>query len=918
MGFNLLFPLALIPLILLPIIWFISKNIPPKPKTQILPSLRFLKGIKTNKPQNFDAPLWLKILRSFAIGLIILGLASPIWQKEKAINNQNNNYIFIFENGLSGANEFEIAKNNAIKIIENNEAISKNSNQYIILQSANAQDIAPKTASNAIAILEKMQPAPFFTSDKNLLNAFAKINIKAQIFYFGDGLKHQFQNELFNKIKSFGNINYLAPSSPFFAINNVKINENSLNIQIIGNGNSAQLESYDIGNNLLSTNNISTGNNNINLGANIINKITYLKIKGQNNAGATWIINSFEKRLNIGIENIKNPDNPLLSENYYIENAAKIIGNVNSASIDELVKMRPNAIIFPDRNGFSQNEIQELINYINQGGMVIRYAGAKAASANNDILLPAKISPQIKVMNNSFSWVENTIEPFPQNSPLFGLDIDPNIQINGLVRTEESNNVDIWARLKDKSPLISAKKMGQGYIVLIHMPASSIWSNLALSKYQYEFLRRIMSKTQGQSLPVSERAPTLPLVPQIIINGNGKIEKPNENIKAIAPEDWQKASPSFLTPPGIYEGGSSLFIMNALKTDFNIEALNPPNYFKKLNIENNQFAFKPILVLFGALLLLFDMIFSSKSNLKFKKPKSFKNIGKIMGALALISLFGFEASPNISKAQNLDENSLVPWGQVLDEPPPIGSQQETKTNSTLKLAYIITNDEHINNEAKQGLEALAKAMTMRTNAEVAEVVGIHPNSDELAFYPIIYWLLPDNPQSLDEKSTKALDFYMQNGGVVFIDTKGKGKSIKASQDAVKAALNGLHVPPLEKTPQDHVLNRTFYLLHSYPSNFGDANLFIESKESSNMSANDGVSPIIIGDGEFAAVWAKFNNQSPLASRNQEELDQELAIRFGINICMYALTGQYKNDQLHIPMILQRINSNSEIQNGEQK
>ncbi len=37
-----------------------------------------------------------------------------------------------------------------------------------------------------------------------------------------------------------------------------------------------------------------------------------------------------------------------------------------------------------------------------------------------------------------------------------------------------------------------------------------------------------------------------------------------------------------------------------------------------------------------------------------------------------------------------------------------------------------------------------------------------------------------------------------------------------------------------------------------------------------------------------------------------EEQRELAYRFGINLVMYALTGSYKSDQVHLPIILERL------------
>ena len=37
-----------------------------------------------------------------------------------------------------------------------------------------------------------------------------------------------------------------------------------------------------------------------------------------------------------------------------------------------------------------------------------------------------------------------------------------------------------------------------------------------------------------------------------------------------------------------------------------------------------------------------------------------------------------------------------------------------------------------------------------------------------------------------------------------------------------------------------------------------------------------------------------------------ETQREMALRFGVNLVMYALTGNYKTDQVHAPAMLQRL------------
>jgi hypothetical protein len=45
---------------------------------------------------------------------------------------------------------------------------------------------------------------------------------------------------------------------------------------------------------------------------------------------------------------------------------------------------------------------------------------------------------------------------------------------------------------------------------------------------------------------------------------------------------------------------------------------------------------------------------------------------------------------------------------------------------------------------------------------------------------------------------------------------------------------------------------------------------------------------------------------PIADVQGGDQQREMAVRFGINVVMYALTGNYKTDQVHVPALLERM------------
>ncbi len=62
-----------------------------------------------------------------------------------------------------------------------------------------------------------------------------------------------------------------------------------------------------------------------------------------------------------------------------------------------------------------------------------------------------------------------------------------------------------WASLADGTPLVTARKLDAGQIVLFHTSADTSWSNLALSGHFVEMLRRITQLSRGHGGAAPER-----------------------------------------------------------------------------------------------------------------------------------------------------------------------------------------------------------------------------------------------------------------------------------------------------------------------------------------------------------------------------------------------------------------------------
>ena len=160
---------------------------------------------------------------------------------------------------------------------------------------------------------------------------------------------------------------------------------------------------------------------------------------------------------------------------------------------------------------------------------------------------------------------------------------------------------------------------------------------------------------------------------------------------------------------------------------------------------------------------------------------------------------------------------------------------------------------------------------------------------------------------------------MRNGGTLLIDTRDltlgatRGPN-NPGEETLKRLLGKLDLPPLETVPSDHVLTKAFYLLQTFPGRWDGGKVWVEALPPDDPErgpeparGGDGVSPVIIGSNDWAAAWAVDSEGRPLVDCTPGgDRQRELAIRFGINVVMYAMTGNYKTDQVHVPALLERL------------
>ena len=199
-----------------------------------------------------------------------------------------------------------------------------------------------------------------------------------------------------------------------------------------------------------------------------------------------------------------------------------------------------------------------------------------------------------------------------------------------------------------------------------------------------------------------------------------------------------------------------------------------------------------------------------------------------------------------------------------------------------------------------GLERIAWEVEKRTSVEVSlEPKIIDLTDPDLFNYPFLVLTGDGDFPPFSEAEREALRRHLTFGGFLLVDdASGQpgGPFDQAARRELRAILPNAKIG---RIPKEHVLYKSFYLLDGPTGRVQAAT----AADGIDLSGRLAVvfSP---NDLEGAAARDSFGNWEMEVTPGGE-LQREHAFRFGINLVMYALCLDYKDDQVHVPFIMQR-------------
>lgn len=566
-------PWMLLGLGTLPLLWLLMRSIPPKPQIERFPAMRILFNLKSEKQEPASMPLWQRTLRIAAAGAVITGLAQPELNPLQPLKGEGP-VIAVVDNGWASAPHWEARTTALTNLID--RAAHEN-RQVILLPTAPPADggpirvTGPVDAAKARDMLKELTPHPWPVDREAALKALeaAGAASDAHIVWLSDGNNAPGSAELAAFLSRSGSTLTLedTPGQESRLLLPPEMQGDSMTVTVrrpkAGGMQDVALIATDEQGRPVGQTHAQFGASDteakatFNLPQDARNAVTRIAISGENSAGASILLDERWRRRPVGLVRPDSTETsqPLLDEGNYVERALSPYVDLRQGSVDEIFKRPPAVLILTDSAPVDARGREKIAAWIKEGGTLLRFAGEHMTEAPElDDLLPVRLRPGSRTLGESALTNETVgkIAPFDEKSPFYGIKAPENVGIEQEVMAQPEFDLEqrTWARLQDGTPLVTAKQLGKGQIVLVHTTANTSWSNLALSGAFVEMMRAVVSHSQSASNAEAGGKTALP--PLKIMDARGELTSPSGDVKPLSPDAALKGIVTPQSPPGLY------------------------------------------------------------------------------------------------------------------------------------------------------------------------------------------------------------------------------------------------------------------------------------------------------------------------------------------------------------------------------
>jgi hypothetical protein len=911
-------PLLLTALIALPVLWWILRAVPPAPIRRRFPGVALLLGLKDDESQTDKTPWWLLLLRMAALAAAIIGFAGPVLNPQ-AERSGEGPLLILMDSSWASARDWSDRLDRAGQLLDEAQRAGRPV-ALVQLTDLPAGDLPLQSANAWTARVPSLMPAPYAPDFAAAAQWAEGLDGPLETYWIADGLEHAGRDDLIEGLTDLGPLSVfqggrdvLALAPPRFEDGAVRATVTRLgqaapsSVEVIAHG----LDPAGIPRDLArATAGFEAGAREVEvefvLPPELRNRITRFEIAGIRGAGTVALTDDALQRRQVALISAGASDEQqaLLSPLHYLRQALDLTADLTEGALTDMLLASPDVVILADIATLSPDEDAALTEWVAGGGLLVRFAGPRLAASDiaRDAagpLMPVRLREGGRSVGGAMSWGEpKSLRPFPDNSPFFGLTIPEDVQVSAQVMAQPDPELAARtiASLTDGTPLVTRASHGQGAVVLYHVTANAEWSTLPLSGLFVQMLERLAVSTRPATPEAADLEGTV-WTPQEVLDGFGTLRdagiRPGVEGALLA-----EAPLSSDLLPGLYAAEDRRIARNVITPDTVLAAARWP---ASIPVEGMEVVIPTDLMaaLLSAALIL--LLIDAMASLWLAGRLS----GLARGAAVLALVLSV---PQTGQTQT--DGALNPEDQLA-----------LLATSEVTLAHVLTGDAQIDDMARAGLQGLSNTLWQRTSVEPATPIGVDLERDELSFFPMLYWPVTVDQPLPSPAAYRRLNDYLRSGGMIVFDTRdahigGFGSGTPEGR-RLRALAAPLDIPPLEPIPPDHVLTRTFYLLQDFPGRHLSRDVWVEAappdaEQVEGMpfrNLNDGVTPVLIGGNDWAAAWAQDETGRalyPVGRGVTGERQREIALRFGVNLVMHVLSGNYKSDQVHVPALLDRL------------
>ena len=907
LGF--LSPLLLLGLLALPILWWLLRAVPPAPIRRNFPGVRILLGLEDKDKIPITTPWWLLLLRLLAIAAAILAFARPVLNPDVR-EAGSGPLLVLMDGGWASAPDWEQRQAWLDSALNSAQRDGRPVAFHSLAQRlATDSELTFQEARLAGERLALMEPQPYPPNRAGFAGWLDRHDGDFDTIWLHDGLDVDGTAELGEVLTRRGSVSMVTGTRTPVALRPATLEDGELKIAAIRTPDFSRpvtvnvfgpdpsgIERLLAQSDAVFEDQASEVEISLDLPLELRNRIARFELSQGLSAGGVVLADAGLKRRKVGLIQAsgENEGQQLVRPLHYLRKALIPTAEIVEAPFTDVLNAAPDMIILADVGTLAPSEQSELVEWVEDGGLLLRFAGPRLAKSgigqrDEDPLLPVRLRAGGRSVGGAMSWgAPKQLRPFQEQSPFFGLELPGDVNVTSQVMAQPDPELPdrVMAALEDGTPLVTGRTMGAGRLVLFHVTANAEWSSLPLSGLFVQMLERI-ALLSGQAVGDAKELEGTQWTPEVVLTGKGRLVEP----RATAGVDGALLASSertFDAPPGIYASGDRRIAINLMSADTSLEPIALPSGVATAEMGiSNEVNLTPPLLSLAILLLALDVIATLWLS------------GRLRSASTVATLIALSLVSQPVEAQ--DDLAVA------------------AANNTV-LAYVVTGDPALDGTSYAGLSGLSQILNNRTAIEPIEPVALNLETDELAFYPFIYWPISERQEQPSDEAYAKLNNFMRSGGMILFDTRdahlGGGGFGTPNGRVLQRLAEKLDVPPLEPVPTDHVLTRTFYLLQSFPGRWASNDIWVEASPDAEeveglpfRNLNDGVTPIVIGGNDWASAWAVNENgqyRFPVGSGTGGQRQREMAFRFGVNLIMHVMTGNYKSDQVHVPALLERL------------